>query len=185
MFINIQDLLEYITGIGMPSALGPMLDKIRDGTSGTFSVGVNHQELRLLSSGQILSCIDKLRSIKRIDFEEVPDLHKFAKSTGCGEGALAISILSAYHKWSTKSSERGLVEVFRLMQSLLPSLEESNHGEDELVQAFRTGKSKTIRKKAANILADAMLVAETWIIIWNRAQQKNKEKEEQRKREEP
>lgn len=145
-----------------------MLEKARDGTSGTFgNSGVNNEEFKVLARASILRCVDELRKLDLVLFESCPSIRAFAKKTNCGEGSLVLAVLAAYHKWYLKSPERGLVEIYRLMQKLDPSLPDPDHNEDSLSQSFRTGKTKKARDKTAKLLKDSLLVADTWIREWN------------------
>lgn len=166
--INFTDIIEFLSSGGnISSPLGSMLDKIRDGTSGVGSSGVNNEEFNILSKAAILKCVDGLRKIDQIKFESCPSIRAFAKKTNSGEGSLVLSVLASYHKWHLRSEERGLVEVYRLMQKLDPSLPEPDHDEDSLSQSFRTGKTKKARDGASKLLKDSILVIDTWIKEWN------------------
>lgn len=167
--INFQDLIEFLTSTGnVSSSLGTQLERMKDGTSGTFThTGVNNEEFRLLSKASILRCVDGLRSVERIEFESCPSLRAFAKRVNASEGPLVLAVIGAYHKWYLKSEMRGLVEVYRVMQRLDPSLPEPDHSEDSLSQSFRTGKTKKARDKASKLLKDSLLAIDSWINKWN------------------
>lgn len=169
MLINIIDIIEFLTGSGnVPSPIGPMLEKVRDGTSGTFgNSGKNNEEYRILAKASILRCVDGLRKIEKIDFESCPSLRAFAKKTNVIEGSLVLAVISAYHQWYLKSEERGLVEVYRLMQKLDPTLPDPSHDEESLHQSFRLGKTRKAREKSAKLLKDSLLVVDAWINKWN------------------
>ncbi len=175
--VSFTDVIEFLssTGSSVPSSLGGQLDKMRDGVFFVSNSGVNNEEYKLLAKAHILDCVDKLRSKKKINFEAVEDLSNFAKKLKLGEGPLALAVTGIYHVWATRSQQRGLVEVYRFMRSLDPSLPEPNHLDEELlVNAFRTGKEKKTRDKAARLLADSELAVYSWIQYYNI---KNKSKE--------
>ncbi len=166
--VSIVDVIEFLTSSSVPSNLGIMLDKMRDGTSGTFSnSGINNEEFKILSRASVLRCVDGLRKLDKVEFESCPSIRAFAKKTNSGEGALVLAVMSAYHKWYLRSQERGLVEIYRLMQRLDPSLPDPDHNEDSLSQSFRVGKTKKARDKSSKLLKDSLLVVDTWINQWN------------------
>lgn len=170
--VTYTDVVEFLSGSSVPSPLGSMLDKIRDGTSGIHSSGKNNEEYRILSQAQVLRCVDNLRNIDKIEFENCPSIKAFAKKTECGEGALVLAVLGSYHRWFTKSEMRGLVEIYRLCQKLDSSLPEPYSSEVDTTQGFRTGKTKKARDLAAKLLKDSMLVIDTWVKEWNKEERK-------------
>jgi hypothetical protein len=167
--INFIDVVEFLSSGGnVGSPLGSMLEKVRDGTSGTFnSTGINNEEFKIMSKAAVLRCVDGLRAVERVEFESCPSIRAFARKTNSKEGALVLSVLGAYHKWSLKSKERGLVEIYRLAQRLDPSLPDPEHDEDSLSQGFRTGKTKKARDLTAKLLRDSTVVIDGWINKWN------------------
>lgn len=173
--INFSDVVEFLSSGGnVGSPLGSMLDRIRDGTTGSNTTGVNNEEFKIMSKAAVLRCVDGLRAIDKVEFESCPSLRAFAKRTNSREGALVLSVLGAYHKWSLKSQERGLVEIYRLAQRLDPSLPDPEHDEGDLSQGFRTGKAKKARDLTSKLLNDSMIIMDAWINNWNESLGKNR-----------
>lgn len=166
--VSFEEICAFLVGSGPPSATGPQLEKVRDGTSGISGNGKNNADYQLIADAGILGVVDSLRKLARVDFEKCPSLRKFAKKTDCGEGALVLAVVTAYSSWHLKSQERGLVEVYRLMQKLDSSLKEPEHSETELSRAFSLGKEAGsdavhARDAASRLLKDSLLALDGWI----------------------
>lgn len=185
--ISFTELIEYLSSSSpnnIASPLGSMLDKLRDGIYFVNRPTENNEELKLLSKAPVLDCIDTLKNVHKIEFESVPDLKLFAKKAQVGEGALALAVVGSYYQWASKSEQRGLVEVYRLLQKMDSSLPSPEDSDESLAQSFRSGKGGSVkaRDKSAKILADSELTLYSWVAIFNARQRRGGNHAANRKR---
>jgi hypothetical protein len=125
-------------------------------------------ENQMMEQAELLRCIDAFST--RDEFKQgYAKLEKIQKACRLPQGHLAIAVLRAYHEWSTQSQERALVAVYRYLQTIAPgAIPTPPKNEDDLVQAFRTGKAKRSRDLSAEVYADALLALGSFLTVWNK-----------------
>lgn len=174
--VSFEEVCAFLVGSGPPSATGPVLEKVRDGTTGIAGNGKNNTEFTIIAEAGVLGVVDALRNLPKIDFEKCPNLRKFARKTDCGEGALALAVVGAYSSWNLRSEERGLVEVYRLLQKLDGSLKEPEHSQTELSRAFVLGEGTAVQARdlASRLLKDSLIAVDGWINRHNEKVEKSR-----------
>jgi hypothetical protein len=125
-------------------------------------------EGRIFARARVLNCIDGLARLVRIGFCPCPDVEAFDRGSKTGQGSIVVSVLRAHEEWRLQSEERGLAAVYEWMRTVQPWLPMPVHDEDSVVQAFRVGKAKVCRRRAAMLVADSLLVMTAWVELWNR-----------------
>lgn len=178
--VSFSEIVEYLSSTSpnnIASPLGGMLEKLKNGVYFVNRPTENNEELKLLSKSSVLKCIDELKKVEKVDFENVPELRFFCRGNKIVEGPLVLAVVGAYHRWSTKSEQRGLVEVYRLLQTLDDKLPDPDIEEEELVQSFRLGKGKIIKARdlSSKILADSELALHTFVQVYNKRAKRRKE----------
>ena len=171
--VGLQDVLELLssdTTVG--SSLGAMLERARDGTSGSIDYirarGI--AEERLLARAPIIRCIDALVRTPNIwgKGEACCSVRKFAVRSKMLEGAAVVGVLRAYLPWQSRRGEKGLAYVYAWMLERQPSLGELDLGKEESAEmAFRVGRCRRQRTQAAEMLADAEVALHGWVSVWN------------------
>jgi hypothetical protein len=114
-------------------------------------------------------CVRGFRAQQRVRGRHEPIiLGELAIASKMHEGEIAARALSAFQVWATKSEEQALAAVYALMRSIKPDLPDVAQGvEVNMAQAFRVGKGRRARSKAAALWADARLALDDWLTDWN------------------
>lgn len=171
--VTVDDILQFcVAKTCSPSALGGQLDQMRDGVSpsGDICAVLAAQEASTIKEAAVIRCLDGLSMVEKAYFlRDLGALDRFTKEVPCrGQGELIILTLRAYQEWATQSEERALVSVYNMMRRLAPHVYGVVlHDEVDLAQAFREGKAKAARRKAAELYADCYLVLNKWVQKWN------------------
>lgn len=168
----LQDVLDMLVGRTVtPSSLGPQLERLRDGVSVEPDPyrAREIQHWKLLHDAELYRCLDRLCDQERCTFSKLtPTIEKLAKRLRRPAGAIAVGIMRAYQERATSSQERGLVEVYNYLRRLDPThFPPLLHDEHDAVQAFRVGKAKAARRRALELQADAYLILQKWVDVWN------------------
>lgn len=155
-----------------PSTLGPQLDRLRDGAHNPPDPHRlrDAQHDRLLEDADLYRCIDGLFGVDRATFcRTTPTIEKLAKRVGLPVGVIVVGILRAYQeRRSGLGEERALVEVYSYLRSIAPAhFPALLHDEVDATQAFRVGKAKSARRRALELHADAIIIANRWVELWN------------------
>lgn len=155
-----------------PSALGPQLERLRDGvqvTSDPHRVR-DAQHDKLLADADLYRCIDGLCGVDRCTFSRItPTIEKLAIRAGLPTGLVSVNILRAYQERRTGlGEERALVAVYEYLRHIDPRhFPPLMHDQADATQAFREGKAKTARRRALELHADAHIVLGKWVELWN------------------
>ncbi len=169
--ISVADILDHLVArSGAPSTLGAQLERLRLGTYSTpdpFRAKTEAED-QMMEMATLLRCISDFEARKVLD-SRYGVLEKLQRESNLPQGYLALGILRAYQEWAPciqSSQERGLVAVYQYIAPYLRNKVEIES--DDLLQAFRTGKAKRARDRAAEAYADAMLCLSEHVVSWNR-----------------
>lgn len=116
-----------------------------------------------------LRCLDGLREMKmlagKLSLKTRSAMFGLSRLLpGASQGELVVRCLSAYHEWLLFSKERALAEVFAWSKAIAGASVDAF----TLAQNFREGEAPAARSKAASLYADAYLVLDEWIRLWNK-----------------
>jgi len=93
------------------------------------------------------------------------------------QGSIAVGILRAFQERSRGSQECGLVAVYNYVQSIAPSVvPPPPKGDEDLLQAFRTGHAARARKFVCEAHADSLLALQDHVRVFNKRERKKDEK---------
>lgn len=125
-------------------------------------------ERRLLRSAAVLRCVEALGKRSRLSFVPCNDLRRFSQKAGLLEGEAAIAVLRAFLPWgsSRQWEPRGVVEVYRFMQTRLPMLRPMRG--DTPSEAAMDPQNRERKARAMSLIADAEVVLGAWVEKWNR-----------------
>jgi hypothetical protein len=169
--VHRDDVLQYLAANTLvSSSLGSQLEALRTDAFAEQSMSEKcaRLELKMMRDVAIIRCVDALDQYVSIRFADVECLRRFAARCRTRDGHMVVATIRAFQGWSSKSSERGLAEVFSLMRRKCPTFAQVEFGEEETAQAFREGKANRARIQAARLLADAEIALASWIERWNR-----------------
>lgn len=168
--VTVDEVLSHLMTRSMvPSPLGSMLARMRDGvTGGTHSpVAVSDSmHRRLLSQAAVLRCVEALVGVERFGNSFCKRLRDAAKETGHGEGYVVVAVMRAYQQWSNLSVERAYAAVahWAHMEENQPDDETA----DKLAESFRIGKRSAVRARAKGLEAECRMMLTSWVKDWNR-----------------
>src|SRR5262245_30931944 len=195
--VTVEDLLSICAArTNAPSSLGTQLERMRnretgyDGNSQALKLDthggcqptkvpvfdprmVDQLENEMVQNAPALTCLAELASVRNTPTLKTRSaLVSMAKHTpGRGQGELVVQCLRAYEVWRSISQERALAAVFAWSRRLCG---QPVKDENVLAQEFREGKSPAARRKASELYADALLVAQRWVVFWNNRLSKQK-----------
>lgn len=169
--IILENILQFLVGSSnVPSNFGAVLERRQDDVipTGDAQRVKDAIELSMLRDIAVIRCIDGLKEAK--DFKNTGAIRTLSRNCGFRytEGALAVGVLTKYHHWEGYSPERALVEVYNWVRSLAPDkYKPILHDESSAHMAFAAGKAKKPRQIAADLYADALVIAADWVEKWN------------------
>lgn len=175
--IDIEHILDSLVSSGgyAPSSMGHQLERMQLGISvpsDTFRAR-DESENAMLRQAVLLRTISEFSARKEFR-ERYETLKKIQRGTRpeMEQGRIAIAILRAYHERATRSKERGLVEVYRIIGGLaldvVPAPPASARDVDDVVQAFREGTAKRARAISAEAYADSYLALAQFLRVQNK-----------------
>jgi hypothetical protein len=179
-----------------PSALGASLERAAQGGSRStdYRRAQAAQEQRLLEHAAVIRCLDALSATPNLfrAGEACVTLRRFAKENALAEGAVVVAVLRAYEPWGgrvrlptkeerqaavdarleapawVRDEARGLLEVHEWMRRQDATERAPVLGKEATaLDAFRAGKAKCARDRAASMLADATLALDGFVKAWN------------------
>ncbi len=188
--IQVADVLDFLVSSRShaPSTMGAQLDRLRFGIQITPDPFRARSEVEdhLLQQAVLLRCIDEFS--KREEFS-ITTRQRKAADAGYkalikiqalatvlrSQGSIAIGILRAYQERAKGSQECGLVSVYGFIHDIAPkSIPIPPKGDEDLLQAFRSGAAKRARNMACEAYADSLLALQNHVRVFNK-KEKNKE----------
>jgi len=175
MSVSVADVLDNLISVSAaPSTLGAQLDRLRLGTHSAPDPfrARDDVENHLIQQAALIRCIDQFTARQVLPIPRPAIIEKIQKETHTDQGRIAVAVLRAYHERSTRSQERGMVEVYRLLARMAPETTPPSPTEDtlDLVQLFREGKARRCRAFSCEAYADSLLGLQQHVRIWARKQ---------------
>jgi hypothetical protein len=187
--ITITDVLGFLSArTCTSSSMGGQLEKARSVYAGAeFSDTFNDMhvksprpdsfqacdtaESQLVSDVPVLRCVDALARVKNAHvLRDRPSLVRLQKQVPTrGQGELVVQCLRAYEEnRGDRSPEKALAAVYLWAHSRAPEAFPSvSHDEEDLAQAFRSGKAPKARQRASDLYGDCYLVLGAFVTWWN------------------
>lgn len=170
--ITVDEVLSHLmTRSVVPSPLGAMLARLKDGVSGgtsSPSAVTDRKVEHMLSQAAVFRCVDALMAEDVVSDSFKRDLRKAAAATKNPEGYVVIAVMRAYQERALFSIERGLAEVFCWMKRAAGSEGHDDTTADRLAELFRLGQAKNARSQAKALEADCRDALTSWVKGWNR-----------------
>jgi len=133
MSVSVADVLDNLISVSAaPSTLGAQLDRLRLGTHSAPDPfrARDDVENHLIQQAALIRCIDQFTARQVLPIPRPAIIEKIQKETHTDQGRIAVSVLRAYHERSTRSQERGMVEVYRLLARMAPETTPPSPTED-------------------------------------------------------